>query len=245
MADTYGKLALPVPVTSGVVPPVQAGGDPLVGYTADFLKAVLTAQCLTAWQQVAPTVPVVRTVKLDDPTDQDFNARDLPTLYVFRDEDIATQTTEWLACDYRYATSKIHVWWVMPNVAQATRAIRYAFLNAIDKAIDQAVERGRDPSWVVTGDTDPQAAASGSMLNRYAGWDVFERKKSRRKKLLIAPLDGAKMEFEMLAMEFGCDELLTRDITVGTVPHKLDVTYKSPDQGTGLGDRVLGEDIET
>lgn len=246
MTDTYGALQIPAQVRGASPPAVISPGDPLLGWTADYLKAVLTANALASWQDVAPGAPVVNQVRLHNPEDETFNEKDLPCLFVFRDDSVADQAIEWLADDYRFQPSIVRAWWVMPVATQEKRALRFPFSNAITKVIDQAIERQRDPSWVVAGDPDPLAATRGSVLSRYAGWAVFGLRRARRAKLKIAMSDGPpRGPYEMLALEFYCEELLVRDPTLHPALAGVDATYSIPDEGTGLGPLVVGEQIYT
>lgn len=243
--DKYGALQIPAQVVSGTFPPVQSAGDPLVGYVADFIKSVLTASVTTAWQQasppVAPTFPVVQRVLLTDPRVTEFNENWLPALYVFRSDSLEDQQIEWFAEDYRSAVSTIHVWWVLPNATQEKRVARFGFPNAIVKTIDAAIEAMRDPSWIVPGDSDPQAATFGSQLALFAGWHVFNLRRARRQDLKIQMLDSQPRTYELLALEFHCEELLSRDIS-GLPATEIKNTYQIPDLGTGLGPFVTGQD---
>lgn len=236
MGDTYGALQIPPATTGGSFPPVQAAGDPLLGYVADFLKTILTATATTAWQQVAPNVPAVKAVILDSPANTPFDEGKLPALYVFRDDGVADQPQEWLACDYRYAAGTVRAYWVFPLGSQEQRSIRSTIATAFDRVIDAAIEAGRDPAWVVPGDPDGQAATLGSVLATFAGWDVFYRRRTRSQDLQIQMLDGKTRKYPMVAIEFHCEELLKRDIaSMGAPNDEIDVTIEIPDEGTGLG----------
>lgn len=241
MSDTYGGLPIPAPAPTNPPTP-SAAGDPLLGWTADFVKAVLNANAPLAWNAVAPNTPVVKTVFLHDPRPEVFNERDLPALFVYRDEGHVADELEWTADDYRFERGQIVLLWIPPTATQDKRAIRAPIVNAIGKVLDLAIERGRDPAWIVTGDTDPQAASKGSVLATWAGWASFGVKAIRRATITI-PKGVDKATYEAVAIGCYVEELAVEDITKFDALAGVDATFKSPDQGTGLGDFVLGEEI--
>lgn len=59
--------------------------------------------------------------------------------------------------------------WVLPPTDQFKQAIRSRGMRVVAKLIDSAIERGRDPSFIVPGDDDPQAQVEGSVIIRFAG----------------------------------------------------------------------------
>jgi hypothetical protein len=157
--DHWGALPLPaVAPATGAAP-----GDPALTYLLGFLKAFLQddANLTAAWTiaGVAPSQPIVNRAFAHDPNEGAFNEASLPALYGWRSE---MQAPEQLADDVRTRASTITLLWVFPMATQANQAVRRPIFNAIAHAVDLAVERGRTPSFVVPGDTDPNAAFLGS-----------------------------------------------------------------------------------
>ena len=245
MADNYG--AITIASLSGAATPVANPpavmdvGDPLLGFVADYIKNVLVAYTTTLWQTVAPGTPVVSQVRLHDPAQNSFNEKDLPAIYAFRDDNVSTQL-QWDADDYRFMRTILHVLWVPPASVQAQRRQRVAILNALSKVIDRAIELGRDPAWVLTGDADPQAAASGSQICPFAGCTAIELRSLKWTKITIPMIDGTTKQYDALALDADVEELLTKDITVFPV-NFVQAEFQSPDQGTGLGPFDLGDAI--
>jgi hypothetical protein len=247
MADNYGAVTVPVQVPAGAFPPVMAVGDPLLGYVADFIKTVMNTYCQAAWASVTtqPTAPnIVSAVFVHNPKEEVFKRQALPALYVFRDENLV-DNAEFIADEYRMSHGLLKAYWVMPPAPQDTKRNRWQIINAIVKVLDEAIERGRDPSWVVPSDPNPQAATYGSLLDVWAGWTIFNLQKARRAALRIdrmatdggAKGAGAPALFDMLEMTFFVEEKLTVDINLAsTAPNNfIGATITSPDQGTGLG----------
>jgi hypothetical protein len=83
-----------------------------------------------------------------------FSEKSLPSLYVFRNQGGSFDDD---AADYRIARSTWIVWWIYRPTTDAKSAIRFPFANAIAKLIDAALDDGRHPAYVQTGDTDVHA----------------------------------------------------------------------------------------
>lgn len=249
MGDTYGGIVIP-PNPGGTVTPVanppiadEGIGDPLLQFLGSYLQTILNVYGITLWQQVMPGTPLVVTVKLHDPTKDGFVTSGLPALYVYRSEDLATQV-EWVADDYRSAIGQIHIVWVPPDDVVDKRRLRVSIGNLVLKLIDSAVENDRDPQWIVTGDTDPQAAANGSQLLAYTGAEWFDNPKAKWIKIsLPMQSSGDPKTYDALQIDMTVRELLLRDITRYAPSPSVDATYVAPDGGTGLGPLTLGEQL--
>ncbi len=74
----------------------------------------------------------------------------------------------------------------MPTVARA--------LGAVAKLIDSAIRRGRDPSFIVDGDTDTSSAVEGSVVIRHAGLMKLEGGQWRPGNVLIQKVGGTERE---------------------------------------------------
>lgn len=150
MADTFGALVLPV--TAGD----QPAGDPALTRLGSYLKAVVNAQCAAAWLEARPRSEPTEALPIKfalavNPEEDGFNDAHLPALYLFREDGNFGQRAE----DWRSDESHIRILWVQPSAKQPEHAIRKPFFNAVAKAIDDALERGRDPVWQDAGDTEP------------------------------------------------------------------------------------------
>ena len=244
--DIYGGLTLPPFVgTATPVTLTAAAGDPLLDALGSYLQTTLNTYGLTPWQSVAPGKSVVSQIRLHDPEKNGFDTKDLPALYVFRDDDSVATQVEWIASDYRSETGLLHVLWVPPDDVQDKRRLRVPVGNLVGKIVDASIEAGRDPAWVVSGDADPQAAASGSQILVYAGCEWLELATAKWRKINIPMLDGGAKSYDALAMDLHVRDLLSRDITQHTFVTKADTTFVAPDEGTGLGPLTVGEQIYT
>ena len=243
MSDTFGPLAVPLPAP-GVT---DISGDPLLSTTLSFFQAVLNANAPAAWQAVykdVPNSPVVRATFSDDPeqAESTFNDRDLPALFAWRSE---AKPPVWLAEDWRTRESTIAVLWVMPGSDRVKRALRSSIINGIASTLDVIVERGRDPSWIVSGDPDPKAATAGSLFSQWgkffefaiAGWKPYAVKPKM--------LDSGTRLGPFLAVQIQCRvvEHLSVDLTRFDVGNGVDLTIKTPDGGVGDGGVTTGHQL--
>lgn len=255
MADKYGGLVFPVPElpAPGSFPVDFAIGDVLLGYVADYVRTILTTYVEDAWKSVAPGYSkIVKTIILNEPTTS-INEEWLPALYVYRpgrETRETVETFEQIADDYRYQIGRISLQWVMPAAPQEHRLVRNNIIDSVRKTIDAAIQIGRDPAWIVPGDTDPlgshydaKAATFGSSLSSYAGFATLELQHASPASIVRKMEPPAKdRSYESLKMSLYCEELLQRDLDLIGAPHTSNkATYQSPDQGTGLGDYTLGE----
>lgn len=164
LGSMLGGLAVPL------LPPATASDssrDLALEVLAGYVSAVLNTYAADAWRAVAAGEPVVRRVFTHDPQDYEFSEGDLPALYLFRTG--STKPIEDMAEDYRVHYDNLRLFWVMPGTGQAQQRKRVPIISALGKLIDVAIDRGRDPVYVRSDDTDPTAARQGTVLFRAAG----------------------------------------------------------------------------
>lgn len=149
MTDTYGPLAIPVPVPAAGT----AGGDPLLDTLLAFFKAALDDGMAEAWQARAPDGDAaVKTVVVGNPDLLGIPPQTLPALYLHRS---AMGRPVWDASDWRVRPSTLLLSYVWPLDGDQDRGLqRAAFGNAAEAILDAAIERGRTPGWVHPGDLE-------------------------------------------------------------------------------------------
>lgn len=137
----------------------------LGGYLTAYLRRYLGE----AWRAVAPSVDadIVKRFYTHDPQQYDFNKDHLPALYVFHER--AAQNYERLAEDWLLHDVRYRVFWILPPASQFDQSTRSRALEIIAETIAGAIEQGRDPSFVIEGDSDPTAPYEGSVVIRHAG----------------------------------------------------------------------------
>lgn len=135
-----------------------------------YLQAFIRRYAGQAWAACVPGVDsdICKRVYTHDPQNYDFHDGDLPSLYLFRQgsaED-PQNTTE----DYRVEVDLVPIFWVLPPTTQiGKQPARSRAISQVAKLIGTAFRRGRDPSYIIEGDPDPQAATEGSVVIRHAG----------------------------------------------------------------------------
>ncbi len=165
-----GGLRIPLRPRSGN----EVFGDRGLGILRDYLKAFVTAYGAEAWQSVVsgPDSNIVQTAHAGyDPEQHAFLDEDLPALYLFRTG--GERDPEGRAEDFRVHSDRIRLFWILPPAGHEEEQERVSFIHAVGKLIDLALERGRDPSWVIDGDEYPtadSAATEGSVLLKHTGW---------------------------------------------------------------------------
>jgi hypothetical protein len=176
MPDTYGAETLPV-TAPGATATVS---DRALDVLGAWMYAVINAECSAAWTAVAAGEPILRGYQTQDPGGQDFNENLLPHLFLFR-----AQANPAHFEDGNWGTdSTVTMLFVFPPAEQSKAARRMAIFNGLQKAVHRALgpRNGRHPSWVVAGDTDPDAAVWGSSILTHAGlvwcesnpWNIAE-----------------------------------------------------------------------
>lgn len=152
MPDTFGEIEIPL------APPAEGEtvADPCLVVVLGYLKALLNANLGAAWNAVAPGKLPVNGIFAVDPKKRGFNERDLPALYITRQQPNAPP--EWMAADWYVTNDMLRLTWVFPPEPQTKQMLRGTFGNGIVKAIATAIERERDACFVLAGDPDPTAA---------------------------------------------------------------------------------------
>jgi hypothetical protein len=201
MADTFGLTSLPLASPVGTASIADPGRDVLLS----FLSAVITAECATAWAVRAPGEPVIRNGYAHDPNEEDFVAKRLPALYVYRGDAKPGQFTDAEFGD----ETPVNALWVFPPAPSLRQYERRAIAQGLSRAIHKALGplNGRHPSWVVAGDTDPYAAAYGSSVLTHGGFEWVRLTSSSE-----AAVKVGSDEFAAVLLELGCRE----DFVAGT-----------------------------
>lgn len=166
MSDTVGADTLPIqPPSAG-----EAVADPCLSRLVAYFKAVVNRYSGDAWRTVMPKSDPVGFTFTHNPEETNFNERTLPAFYLYR---LGEDPLEWLAEDYDISHAKLRLLWIFPVAGQDTQAFRSTFVNGIAACLKHFIELGRDPSYVLAGDTDPRAASEGSVIYRVANiWEI-------------------------------------------------------------------------
>lgn len=230
MADTFGGIQLPVPVG-------QPAGDPAMGYLGNYLAAFLNAKLATAWAAVAPTLVPVRKVFLHNPIDGEFNEADLPALFLYRTE---IQGEVW-ADEWNVQKSTLVAQWVFPNAISYEQARRAPFVNAVAKGLHVAIEYGRDPSYVIPGDTEAIAGTKGSFVfgERYMNTVSVDFKSARSAQLAIRMADGSPSRtYASIEARIALVEVAEDDVTRFAEHSTLGVSTET-EEGTQTATLIL------
>lgn len=198
--DTFGLLPIPVTVDTSA-----ALGDPALTKMLAAFAAVLNAHGSTAWGTTGqPTVPVVKTVYPHNPEHAVFAEKALPALYLYR---LGAQEPPFqLTDDVRLTSDMLRLLWVPSSASQEHQRIRAPFANAVVKILDNFIHRTRDASWVDAGDTDPRAAAEGSILVDRAKLFSLKLGKWESGELQIAIEGGDTQRYQALVIPIMIEE---------------------------------------
>jgi hypothetical protein len=139
-------------------------GDPLRQYLAEFLQAAIRAKCGAAWAAIGGGTDVCNRVDTNDPNDNTFSTTGLPCIIVMRGE--RDRKVRVIAEEIKARISKVHALWIPPLAVQNWKAHRESFLQAVEAAIIDGIERDRIPTWKRTGDTDVATPTMGSSIVR-------------------------------------------------------------------------------
>jgi hypothetical protein len=164
MPDTYGGISIPI------APPIAGVEitDPATTILAQFALAVLNAYGQAAYSAIKPSVtglatgtgtlahPVCKTAHAREPSEEEFNEKELPCVYVWRQ---GADKDYWLAEDYRIEESTWTLLYLFEPEPQAGRSLLKSFANGVAKILDNRIEAMRDPNYVASFDTDPLASA--------------------------------------------------------------------------------------
>jgi hypothetical protein len=158
--DFYGLLQVPAPAAVNAA--TDSAGDPMLAVLADFLQSALNADLSALWAPLSPMAPVpVANIFTFNPKRSAFSESKLPALFVWREAD--TKYSSWTQ-SYDKAVSNINALWLPPRANDAQTSVREPFSNAVAKSVARNISRGRNPAWVVSGDTEAKAADYGSLL---------------------------------------------------------------------------------
>lgn len=239
MADRYGAINFPI-ARRGVDSSVA---DPLLDYTLEYFQAVLNAQASAAWQSVAPGTRPVHTISANDPEQVDFNIKNLPTLYAWRGGG-GEQPPEQISEDIFFMRDQIQLFWVFPPTRQAFRSFREQISAGASKIIHTAIEQGRNPAWIVRGDTDSMAARHGSVFARYAGYSEMRFAKWTDQMMVIQMASGEPKSYPAMHAILEVVEEFTEDINKPqydalNTGHGLDHTNYDPTGTLIVNERIL------
>lgn len=194
MTDFYGALQVPVPTPAD--PSTHAAGDPFLDTLAAFLQAALNADLGALWSAVHPAIvgPSLTAVPVPfvfthDPDEASFSENQLPALFVWRAEE--PKHVNW-SQDWTKEISNVSVLWIPPLAQQEHRRIRQPFRNAFAKALHKNLYRGRNPAWIVAGDTEAKAADYGSLFITHAQVTQYLLRTVQPHVLHIQPYEGGK-----------------------------------------------------
>lgn len=219
-AAQFGALPLPAPAPGAE----DSAGDPGLDVLLAFAKAVLVQACGTAWATIAPgAAEVVKITKAHDPGATTFNTAWCPALFGWR----TGGEIETLADDYEIETAKLTLLWVFLPTTNEKQRLRSPAVNAIAKALEAAIKRGRHPAWVQGGDSDPQASKRGSFLWEWAGWFAFD-KASWKLQELIVESESTKASYPGVQFELTVRERVF--LGQSTDPLKAALTVHLPDE---------------
>jgi hypothetical protein len=210
MSDQLGNLSLPVSVDAPV-------GDPLRQTLGDFLQAAIRYYCADAWNRLAPGTDVCGQVATNDPSDNTFVSPKNACLAIYRDD--KNRKVVYIGNDTSYRECKIVALWIPPTAVQIHKAARESFSQAVEAAILAGLTRGRVPTWVVTGDTDPTSQWRGSHI----GNQLKLMKPLQHSDIVfddytitIEMLGNEPRKYPSLRCMFVCHEQYQLDPTIGT-----------------------------
>lgn len=182
MTDIIGSIAIPTTTPAvGIV-----AGFPELGYIAEFCKSVLNVDALAHWHAVAPdTLPVLSAFTHDPKLLLDDSK--LPSIYCFGVESEGNYT----GTDITTLTTSVSVWWLMEPCQDEQATLRDPCRILMARVLDNALSGGRNPAWIVPGDTDPYASDWGSSLTGYIGaWKKIQVSKFSMLSVELPIIDG-------------------------------------------------------
>lgn len=216
VTDNFGGITLPI-ATPGVDEPIA---DKFLFYALQYFQAFVNAKGSVAWNAVQPGKRPIENTFAHDPEQVVFNEKFLPALFMWREESGApgapyavSTAVEWIAEDYLVSNDTVRVLWVFPNAEQHVRRIREPIVNGLIKALSVSFEFGRDPAWVVPGDTDPQAATLGSVFARWASVLFLTMSRWQRRALQIRMTDNTQRVYETVEARLSLQEVYNQDVS--------------------------------
>jgi hypothetical protein len=209
--------ALSIPTQAGYTPFVPIAqdewhdpsevplADPTLAVCLDFLATAINRDALTkrAWEAVrsAAKGPPLKRIFAHNPKDVVFNEAHLPALYIWRE----TSASAYQADDWYVDTTPVKGLWVFPLGAQVRQKQRQPFVNALMKAMELIIERGRTPGWIQPTDTDTRSPIEGSVFYPYAGFESFFLRSWRRDRLTV---DDGGATYPCIEITFDLEENL-------------------------------------
>ncbi len=142
MLDPFGGTELPIEVPQDGK---DAVGDPLLTQLLSFWSTIANHYCSDAWRAVgADRVGPIASTFAYDPRDAEFNERDLPALFAWRE---SVEKRTWIAEDFFVEYGTITALWIPQPAVQAKLVRRQPFANGLFKALSIATSIGYDPCW--------------------------------------------------------------------------------------------------
>ena len=222
MSDVYGAIEIPPSplVGDGTI------GDPLLDAFGAYLTAVVNAHCSTEWGRADAGTPAVRGYSTNNPEEGEFNERDLPHLFVWRE----ASAFERMADEYQADRSTICVLWVPSVRPQIKRTAQSNFANLVAKTIDRACYYERDRAWLAEG--DDESAAIGSSVVTQANLLMRPMVKARSTQPIVIQLDGGSEPRRYVGAKLTIDvvERLQQDLAAvpsprGIRPAAVDIDF--------------------
>ena len=232
MTFSYGATTLPVTAPSLVEAYTEPVGDPGLGVVLAFAAAVLEYEVGAAWEEVAPGEPLIRHARPHDPREEDFETTALPTLFAYRGDGKLSRWSD----GYWVEERPITLLWAYPPAQAAKMPGRRGVPVAIGRALHKALGplNGRHPAWVVTGDTDTDAAAYGSDVLAHGGFQRLEVVAVRHAEITVG-----QAKYDAVTVDVEAREVLTQDVTLSgstQITIRRDVTGSTT---TGPFDQVI------
>lgn len=253
MSDLTGATAVPLVAPS---PTDVAVTDPLLTYCLKYFQTVANTHGIPGWQAVQPNSVPVKNIFDHDPEEMGLSDKDLPALFMWRPSQDKRVD---LASDIEVFYSKVTLLWVPQVQSVEKRIVRAPYANGIFKLIDIFLERARDPSWYVPGDTytgfpatNPTDDADkvkfyGSLLPHWAGYRRMWLNRWRPFRLRIQMADGVKPRtYEAYQATFELEEQTVYDLErFPYAPNAgLDAKIITPSDGTNPAE-IAAEQIVT
>jgi hypothetical protein len=208
--DSWGGIQIPTIASPAGYP----AGDPTLRIVLDFFYsfAVTDQNATAAWAAVYPASPPLKSklsTFVQDPRQLDagtFSTSYLPALFMWRE----SASQDYAAEDWLRETTKVMALWILPLGVPSNQVQRVPFEHALVKAITVGLERGRTPGYIVPGDPDPQAAAQGSLMYGFAGFESFSLTSWQKTRITIeSAADGEKAaRYPGIEMTFTLEENL-------------------------------------
>jgi hypothetical protein len=227
------------PKGSGILPP----GDPALGMVLSYLYAwlVLDSNANAPWQQAFgyPLIKSPKSLFTHNPSDEVFNVEYLPALYLWRD-DLSGGKFEREADDWEMETCIWTLLWVLPLGDQFRQRDRAPYANQFVKAVVDAIETNRTPSWVQPGDPIPDSLIYGSQLGQYTNMVRFRALGWKRSNVRVEisnvsqNVGGSLRKWPAVEMRFEARERLKPDLRKYGTLQQLDQRISNPVTGSQL-----------